>query len=81
MWWQRVINYPHKSIDNFHNQALEFRWAAMGWPTNRLRVTLTLPLQICNNFQIHAKKIQSFCILLKICFSSQEKISPHYYSS
>ena len=24
-WWQHVIDYPHKSFDNCHRQALELR--------------------------------------------------------
>jgi len=47
----------------------------MNQPTNRLRVTLTLPLQDLQ--QISCEKNRSFRILLRICFSLQGKI-PYY---
>ena len=30
LWWQLVIDYPHKSFDNHRSQALEFRRLIMG---------------------------------------------------
>ena len=29
MWWQLVIDYPHKSFDNYHSQELAYRRAVM----------------------------------------------------
>ena len=29
MWWQLVIDYPRKSFDNYHSQALKFKRAFM----------------------------------------------------
>jgi hypothetical protein len=50
-WW------PHKSFDNYHNQALAFRWAVYELI---YRLTVCYPklyfFKICSNFQIHDKK-------------------------
>ena len=70
MLCQLLIDYTHKSLDNRCSQTLAFRFLVMGQPIDRLCVTLTLLLQNMYQFHVHERKN---CILMTICFSSQEK--------
>ena len=40
-----MVDYLHESLENCRSQALPFRQAVMGYPINRLYVTLTWPFQ------------------------------------
>lgn len=71
-----VINYPHKSFNNFHSQALEFRWATMDGTINRtICDTLTILLQTLQQFPCSWKNVKHFSFSSRIISLHKKQIS------
>ena len=77
-----MISCLHKSLDNYYSQALAFRQVLMGYPIDRLYVSLTLPLKKIVAISIFMNFIYLFMHSpYNLFIYARKKTIPHYYSS